>query len=162
MAGLKKFLKVSHVTFPGIFFFLIIFFGCATKEAVKSVSDEEVLKERVTAYWNYRIKGELEKAYDYEYPLAKRPLTTYIAQHESPLLKYKSFELKSIMKNAGDVADVELTILPVVKVPGAKAFEHTLTITERWVKVDEVWYRMGASSKNGVTHEKEKGGDVQE
>ncbi|MEW6569609.1 MAG: hypothetical protein AB1390_00320 [Nitrospirota bacterium] len=107
------------------------------------------------AYWNYKIKKEFDKAYEYEYPVAKRSLTTYIAKHANPMLEYKSFELKSMVKKADHLADVELTVVPVVKVPGMRAFERTITIKERWVKVDEVWYHMEASSSS-FTHREQR------
>jgi hypothetical protein len=144
-----------------IIFCLIIFSGCATKETVKSLSDEEVLRERVMAYWNYRVSRELDKAYAYEYPLGKTDLTKYVQVNSNPMMGYKSYEIKTI-REKDEVADVELLIVPWVKVPGAKPLEHATTITDRWVKLEKVWYHVSRSPTEGFTQKKEKGGDVKD
>lgn len=113
------------------------------------------------AFWNYRVTKELDKTYEYEYPLNKASLTKYIEQYSDPVFKYKSFEIKAI-REKDDVADVELLIVPWIKVPGAIPFEHVTTITDRWVKFNEVWYHVSGSPTEGFTQKKEKGGDVRD
>jgi len=139
---------------------LIIFPGCATKDAIKRESDVNILRERVIAYWNYKMEGDLVKSYEYESPLNKMTLTNYIKRYSDPAIRYKSFEVESINKVDDDVADVRLTIVPIVKVPGARAFEYTTTITERWVSVKDEWYHTSKKVGNKLIQKEEEGGDV--
>jgi hypothetical protein len=141
---------------------LFFFNGCATKDAIKSVSAEEVLKQRVHEYWGHKINREFGEAYQYEYAYIMKvmPLTKYIELNSNPMITYKSFELKSIGWKREDVADVELSVVPVAKAPGAKPFEYPVIVTERWVRVNESWYRVGKGMMHNLTQEKEKGGDV--
>lgn len=145
-----------------ILFPLFFFHGCATKDAIKSISAEEILKQRVHAYWNHKINREFEKAYKYEYvyPLKSMTVTKYIELNANPMITFKSFEIKSISWRLEDVADVELSVIPVAKAPGAKPFEYPVIVTERWVRVDESWYRVGKGIMDNLTQEKKKGGDV--
>jgi len=144
--------RFTLASFIGIFF-LIIFLGCAKKEAIRKISDEEILKERVTTYWNHKVKRDFVKAYEYESPLSKEMTATkYVQMHANPALTYKSFEIRSIIKKADDIADVELMVVPVAKVPGAKPFEHEIAITERWVKVNDTWYHLSRRAAGDFTH----------
>jgi hypothetical protein len=51
---------------------LIILSGCAKKNAIKQISEEEALRTRIEEFWNYRKKLELDKCYYYEYPLLSK------------------------------------------------------------------------------------------
>ncbi len=146
--------------FAVIFFSLIILNGCATKEAVKNVSDEGLLRDKVNAYWNYRVEKNLTKSYEYELPAERLELNNYVRRYSNPMIEYKSFDVKSISMKDG-VADVELALSPVVKAPGARPFEHTIIITDRWVKMNDEWYH-ALKSVNKVTHKKEEGGDTKD
>ncbi len=139
--------------------FLIILSGCAKKEVLKTVPDEEILRDRIVRYWDHKIKDELDKSYEYESPLNKMTLTSYIKKYSNPAIDYKSYELMSIDRLDDDIADVQLKIVPVVKVPGARALEHTTIITERWVKVEDIWYHTSQKVSNKPIQKKEEGGD---
>lgn len=139
--------------------FLIILLGCAKKDVLKPVQDEEALRDRVVKYWDHKVKEELDKTYEYESPLNKMTLTNYIKKYSNPSLGYKSFELISIDRLDDDIADVRLKIAPVVKVPGAKALELNTIITERWVKVEDMWYHTSKKVSNKPIEKEEEGGD---
>lgn len=140
--------------------FLIILSGCAKKDVLKAVPDEAVLRDRVVKYWDHKIKGELDKTYEYESPLNKMTLTNYIKKYSNPAIGYKNFELMSIDRLDDDIADVQLKIVPVVKVPGARALEHITIITERWVRVEDIWYHTSQKVSNKPIQKDEEGGDV--
>lgn len=123
-------------------FSLTILVGCVTKEARKDISDEEALRQRIMAYWNHKIKQEFDKSYEYEYPIKGITRSRYISRLDSPLIRYKDFSIKSIIKLSDDTAEVEMDILPVLKAPGAKPFEHKTTIKEKWVKWNGLWYHV--------------------
>lgn len=139
-SSLKKFAVVLNVAI----FCLLILAGCATKEAVKNVSDEDILRERVTAYWNYRIKGDMDKAYSYEDLYTKNmvSMSKYIAGGMNPLVQWSGFELVEIkMKNA-DTAAVKIKANLKIKAPGAKAFEHDMMMVDQWVRDEGYWYHL--------------------
>jgi len=131
-------------------FLLIISFGCAKKEAIKSLQDEEVLKERVTSYWNHKIKREFDKVYPYEDPLFRKriSLVAYIQQYGSSAKTYTSFEVQNIKLNDAEHAEVKIKTDVRLKVPGAKAFEHETELTEQWVRVDGEWYHVPKGKKS--------------
>src|ERR1700690_3299340 len=77
-----------------VFFSLIIFSGCSIKEAVKNVPDEDILRERVMAYWGYKINEEFDKAYEFEYPLYRKTenAVNYI-RHFNPNFHWRKCEI---------------------------------------------------------------------
>ncbi|MBI5640428.1 MAG: hypothetical protein HZA17_08385 [Nitrospirae bacterium] len=129
---------------------LIIFSGCAKKEAVKSLQDEEVLKQRVMSYWNHKISREFDKAYSYEDPVfrKKSSLTIYLKQYDNPAMTYTRFEVQDIKLNDAEHAEVKIKTDVRLKVPGAKAFEHDTELTELWVRVDGEWYHVPKGKKS--------------
>lgn len=134
---MKRIKFLCAVIFP-----LIIFTGCATKEAVKSVSEEEVLRERVMAYWNYKIREEFEKSYEYEEPLYRktRSLVKYVKGINTAMLKWKSVEIQNVSIEEAQ-ADVDLKMRTAITIPGTRTSgEQDMTTKDRWVKVDDAWY----------------------
>lgn len=143
MKSSRKLLKGIFIIKFAVIFPLIIFAGCVTKEAVKNLTEEDVLKERVMAYWGYKVDKELDKAYDYEYNPEKMTKAVYIGRYLNPTLELRRFDLKTIKINKEEgSAEVALTIINKVSVPGVKVFETPTAITERWVRVGEVWYHV--------------------
>lgn len=134
-----------------LIFFLIISVGCA-KNVIKNVSDsdEAVLKERVKAYWNHKVKGELDKMYQLEYPLYKKTmsLVKYIRLHSNPLIQYENFEVIDVKKKEDDVADAKLMVNVKLKVPGEKPFEHSTRLDETWMRIDGEWYHVPHKKKS--------------
>ena len=63
---------------------LIILWGCAKKETVRNIPDEDVLQERVTEYWAHVIKEDFIKSYEYEDPLFRKAVSMnqYIKSQE--------------------------------------------------------------------------------
>lgn len=150
MESSKGFLKRFWLFAFIAIFFLIIISGCAKKEAIKSLQDEEVIKQRVMAYWNHRINREFEKMYPYEDPLFRKriSLVAYIRQYGNPAMSYTSFEIHDIKLKDGDNAEVMLKAGVRLKVPGTRAFEHDTDLTEQWVMIDGEWYHVPKGNKS--------------
>lgn len=123
---------------------MIILSGCAKKNAIKQISEEEALRTRIEEFWNYRKKLELDKCYYYEYPLLRKKisLVQYIKSFNTELIKWKDFDIKDITFFDSNTAEVTLNIIVLVKMPMVKTFEDETEITEKWVKVESTWYHI--------------------
>ena len=126
-----------------VFFCLIILTGCFIKDATKSVSDEEILRERVVAYWDHKISQDFDKSYVYEYPLYRNQvnMVKYIGGFNTEVVKWTAVKVEDI-KMDGPSARVGLIIRARVKLPGMKPTEDDTRIDEDWQKVDNVWYHV--------------------
>lgn len=135
---------ISIKNFCIVFFSLIIISGCAKKNAIKQVSEEETLRTRVEAFWNYRKKLELDKCYYYEYPLLRKKisLVQYIKSFNTELIQWKDFDIINITFFDSNTAEVKLNVIVQVKMPMVKKFDDETEITEKWVKVDGTWYHV--------------------
>lgn len=136
---LKRFGTCLFITF----FCLIISQGCGTKEAVKSQTDEDFLRQRVTAYWDYKIKQEFDKTYDFEVPVYRKKvnLVNYIRSFRTNIVKWIQVRIEHI-KIEDSAAMLDLTLRVRVKLPEVKAHESDSLIKEKWVKVEGIWYHV--------------------
>lgn len=137
----------GHKFLYSAIFFLIIFTGCATKEAVKSVSDEEVLRDRVMAYWNHKVKEEYDLSYDYEDPFYRKRFnrTKYVKSiNIDKRVGWKEVRIGDL-KMEGDSATVVIKLRMRIGAPSA-GVEQDVAISERWVKVDGLWYHVQKKS----------------
>lgn len=121
--------------------YLIISTGCATKEAVKNISDEDVLRNRVAAYWSSKVKGDMDKAYLYEDTFTKKTIsvTRYIQANSNPLIRFMDFEVLDIRPMEDGHYEVKVKTRIWAKVPGAKAFEHDAVMSEQWLREEGSW-----------------------
>jgi hypothetical protein len=118
--------------------------GCATKNGIKKVSEEDILRARVTEFWDYRVKLELDKCYYYEYPLLRKKisLVEYLKSFNTELVRWKKYSIKSIEIFDKENAEVRLDLKVSVKMPSVKRFDDSTEVTEKWVKDDGVWYHV--------------------
>lgn len=136
-----------------MFFFLfplIIFAGCAKKVAVNSVADDQILEQRITAYWNHKIKGEFDKSYEYEDPFFRKSMNmvTYI-KTTGRAVKWKQMAIEKTSVD-GETAQADLVLTIQAMVPDPKILGTDLRVKEsdRWVKVDGTWYH--AEKRRGL------------
>jgi hypothetical protein len=136
-----RFIKVFYIAIH----LLIILGGCATKDALKSVSDEDILRERVMAYWDYKVKGEFDKSYEYEHPLFKKQtsMVKYIQGFKSGVARWLGTNVEDI-EIKGDTAEASVNVKTVVRIPRVKPIESDSLIKEKWVKTDGMWYHVPA------------------
>lgn|GEM_PF-6601050 len=151
----KAVLSASKQAIFFVIFLLIIFLGCAKKEAIRvQAPNGEGLKERVMAYCGYLANQEFDKAYSMEYPLYKKnvSLTQYIRKHTNSMMAYEGCEVSGLQED-GDDATVDLQMKVSVRVPGAKAFQHSKAMSEKWVRINGEWYHVAAEKKNAPTRD---------
>ncbi|SPQ00147.1 hypothetical protein NBG4_180023 [Candidatus Sulfobium mesophilum] len=133
---------------PVLFFLLILFSGCSVKETVKSKSDEEILRDRVTEYWGYKIEEKFDKSYEFEYPVYRKnvSMSNYFRGFR-PSMKWTKAEVQTIeMKD--DAAEVTVKVdikvdMVVPRIPKPVQHENKgIELRERWVKIDGLWYHV--------------------
>jgi hypothetical protein len=136
----------SVVNISLAFFCLIILAGCSITETVKKESDEDVLRGRVMAYCNNKIKGEVEKNYDYEDPLYRKTasLSTYIRNFSGGGVKWLAADIKNIeMQNDRATVDLKVRLKTVLagQAPVAPTvIERDSEVRELWIKIDGEWF----------------------
>lgn len=141
-------IKFTHA----VFFFLIIFSGCSIKETVKNAPDEDILRERVMAYWGHKINEEFDKAYEFEYPLYKKSVNAvnYI-RHFNPNFHWRKCEIDAV-KIAEDMAYVDMkmtneVVIHAAKIPKTEVELKDVIVNEQWIKVDGTWYHVPKNFK---------------
>ena len=107
----------------------------------------ESLKQRVTAFWEARIKGDEATAYQYEAyaHTGTMTLTQYI-QKRSPALKYMAYTIDTIQEQENE-AQVTVKLQYQMSIPGMVDLPLSMPIKERWVRIDNTWYRNLESEK---------------
>lgn len=147
MEGSIGFLRVFKA-YIAVIFCLIIFTGCATKEAVKSLPDEEVLRERIVAYWNHKVKQEFDKSYEYEDPYFRKKINmvNYIKSFHTGKSEWAGAKVEGL-KIEGDSAIVDMKVMLKVVVSSSRNIKQDVPIEERWAKADGIWYHVPKKSK---------------
>jgi hypothetical protein len=138
----------KRLRFLVVLLFLILFSGCAVKGTVKNESDEQVLKDRIMAYWGYKVEEKFDKSYEFEYPVYRKNISMidYIRGFR-PTMKWTKAEVQTISKQ-DDAAEVTVKVdtkvnMVIPKMPRPAEFENKgLELHERWVKIDGVWYHV--------------------
>ncbi len=132
----------------GLLCLLLIFTAMMAAVSGCSKPDEKaVLKERVTAYWQAKISGDLSRMYDLEYPLLKKETSRdkYLEQKKKMIVQYQNPVIQSInLDKSGDSADVKIKVVAGVKPLKAKnTFKAPVVITDHWVKAEDgKWYHV--------------------
>ena len=117
---------------------LLVTWSCAGIQS--GVDTESVIKERATAYWQHKIKGELAEAYLFEAPdyREKISLTDYIASLSGGMIILNA-SVKSVSIK-GSIATVPVRINYVI--PGAFGPKEGIPNEFKtcWHLHDGVWY----------------------
>lgn len=141
----EKVLKPAIITI----FSLTILSGCVTKEARKDISDEEVLRHRIMAYWGHKIKKEFDKSYEYEDPLFRKKISmvNYIKGFNIAKASWSGASIEDL-KIEGDSAIVDMRVRIKIIVSSSGNLEQDVALKERWVKVDGLWYHVPKKFKD--------------
>ena len=127
-----------------IILFVFLFSACAAFQRMR-MTPEEALTKRVTEYWDARVQGDTETAYELLEPKAKKitPLATYARRtNHSVILDYTIHEINVDPENNEAVVRVERSfrikpgIIPITVDETLKQDSET-----PWVLVDGTWYR---------------------
>lgn len=144
MKGQKSRLRLYIVTSFILILSLIIYSGCAKKETIKSGTDEEVLRERVMAYWNYRVKQEFDKSYEFEDPIYRKKvsLVSYIKRFGFDPAKMMGVNIKGVQME-DSAAQLDLKAKIEVRAPGApRPLTVDMDRKDRWGRIEGIWYHV--------------------
>ena len=120
---------------------LIILMGCAKKEVLESIPDEEALKSRVVKYWDHKVKEEFDKSYEYEDPIFRKKVSMikYIQSINTSVVKWVGADIENISRE-DDVANVDMKLKIRVMANPLRYVEKDVYLKEKWISVDGVWY----------------------
>lgn len=104
------------------------------------------------AFWDHKIKEEFDKSYEYELPLYRKTtrMAKYIGTFNTDVVKWYSAKVDGIHME-GATALVDLTVRTKVMLPRIKTSEADSLLSEKWVKVDDVWYHVPAGTNQRGT-----------
>ncbi len=125
-----------------IIFILLMYSGCA-ENAVKKESDEETLRKRAEAYWAHKVRREFDQSYEYEDPFFRKNVTMvrYIQTIPAGRITWTGAGVERISLN-GDKAEIDMKVAVSIVVSSKRNIEQDVRITDKWVKVDGVWYHV--------------------
>jgi hypothetical protein len=161
---MRKIYMVQHVILP---LAALAFIGCAHMEHRDRASQEQ-LTQRVNAYWNARMKDQVEAAYQIEDPEVRKKVpihqyvrTTFVVQQGSgqvsvKLLSFKvlavdihedqakvsiqhKFRIGSPVREQMDQSQVGMQ-QQTKRPPAIRQMEVTLSRDEEWVRSQGEWY----------------------
>jgi uncharacterized protein YchJ len=128
----------------GVVFLILLFASCAISPSKATISPEEVLRSRVSAYWAARVNGSPEKAYELLDPDSRK--TTSLASYSqrtshSIILSYEIHDINVDLKKNEATVRVErrFRVRPgAIPINIPAAMEQTSD--DLWVLVDGEWY----------------------
>ncbi len=120
---------------------------CSAGRQIIKEEEETALRRRVQEYWSYKIKGELDKCYQYESPdyREKIGIIRYISQSSRSPVIWEGFEIKEIW-TSGDEGNVKLNAKYRYIIPQSKKAAFERLTEEKWVKKDGHWYRLSSTT----------------
>jgi len=133
--------RASFLKTTGVLAILVLLTHCASKPAVKPEDERELLRRRVSDYWQYQKEGKVDKSYQLEVPAyrEKVPLLQYLNQFK--YLRYLEADVLEVTTEGGKgKALVKTTHTMNLRFVRQKKF--TETKEERWVEIDKMWYRI--------------------
>lgn len=132
----KKF--INYIFLLSSLFFLS---ACVKEGKLKGEREIQILRNRIDEYWNYVIKGEIEKAYNFEHPKYREKISILKYLNRFKIVKYENYELMDIKieSNRGEV-EIEINQRYMVKHFMDKNIKKK--IIDRWVKSKDNWFHI--------------------
>jgi hypothetical protein len=126
---------------------------CAGSRVIKE--DEKArLRERINEYWQYKIKGDVEKAYQCEVPAFREKVSILQYVNRFKLFKFVETEVQEIEGNGREADSISKVTYRVLLKP---MMDRKLTKfeNEKWTKIKGTWYHVpGDFEKENDTEKK--------
>ena len=128
-----------------IYYLLVIIFflsGCATKpEVITKADEQEILRNRIQEYWQFKINGNAEKAYQVETPEFRERVSLPEYLNQFKRVKYLDADILKIETDGEKgKSSVKLGYMMLLKHLTGKKL--TKTEEEAWVKIKDIWYHI--------------------
>ncbi|MDH3903033.1 MAG: hypothetical protein OEU84_05900 [Xanthomonadales bacterium] len=122
----------------GMLVSLLLLSACVSTEP--KVSD---IEERVTAYWDTLLSGDLAGAYEFLSP-GYRSSVSSMDYQRSILMKQVQWTsakyVKSDCTETTCTVEISLGYRVAGAVPGVKSFTGSQNVDESWINIDGMWY----------------------
>jgi len=127
-----------------IYFLTILIFlsYCATKpEVITRVDEQKILRDRIQEYWQYKINGNIEKAYQLETSGFRESVSLIEYLNRFKLVHYLKADISKIeIEGERGKASVNLTYVMFLK---RLTQEKLRKIEEEdWIKIKSIWYHI--------------------
>jgi len=118
------------------------FLSCTSAIKPQKIPESEILRKRAAEYWALRVKGDLDKNYEYEIPpyREKVRMVEYIMQ-QGQALKWTDAEIRGVDVD-GDRAKVEVFVRFNYQIRNFKMKTSADSLRENWVKFKGEWYHV--------------------
>ena len=116
---------------------------CTAKRQIVKEDDETVLRRRVQEYWSLKIKGDLDKCYEFEVPPYREKVNVVdYLRSQGRVLRWTDAEVRGIEMDGTDKAKVEGFIKFRYQIPQFRIDKGESSVSEMWVKVKGKWYHV--------------------
>ena len=122
---------------------------CVGPQVVKEEERSKV-RDRVNEYWQYKIKGDIEKAYQCELLAFREKVSVLQYASHFRTFRYLDAEVQEIeVKGREANSKVKLTYVVTIKVISGKKLNRF--VEEKWINIEGTWYHMpeGFETKKG-------------
>jgi len=99
------------------------------------------LRDRVNEYWQYRIKGDVERAYQCEAPAFREKVSILQYVNRFKMVKYLDAEVQEIEVKGGE-ASSKLKLTYVIFLRAISNKKLSKLEEEKWVKIEGAWYHV--------------------
>ena len=120
---------------------LVALTHCATGPEVTRRDEQEAFRERVQAYWQYRVDAKIEQAYQFELPAYKEKTSILQYGNSYKIMKYLEANVSEIQVE-GEKGKARVGVTYVFLFNRLMNKHLTKTEEENWVKIKGVWYRI--------------------
>ena len=124
------------------FFFLPLTFlvHCAGPQVAKE-EEKAKLRSRIDEYWQYRIKGDVERAYQCELPAFRETVSILQYVNRFKLVRYVDAEVQEIDIDVRD-ATSKTKVTYIVFFKAFRDRKLSKLEQEKWVKIENTWYHV--------------------
>ena len=113
---------------------------CVGPQVVKEEERAKV-RDRINEYWQYKIKGDIEKAYQCELPTFREKVSVLVYANHFRTFRYLDAEVQDIeVKGREANSKVKLTYVVALKIISGKKLSRS--VDEKWVNIEGTWYHM--------------------
>lgn len=121
--------------------FIFLISACVKDFQLKKQEEFQVLRNRIDEYWGYIIKGDIEKAYNFEHPTYREQTSILKYLNRFKIVKYESFEIMDIKIEAKKAeAEIDLVQRYIIKYFMDKSIKKK--IIDRWVRTKGLWFHI--------------------